>query len=1151
MTKSITEAMESYGYTLAWKYDPMGNVVEETNALGERISRLFDSCGNKIEETDGSGTTTFFEYDASNRLVKETEVWKDGQTFITTNRYNLLSQKIASIDSCGQETFFFYDRLGRLVKSVSPPIHTAEGSHIHPTIKTLYNAMGQAIATCNANGQWTKIHYTIRGQPWRIEYPDGSIEEKAYSLDGLLVKETAKNGLMTLYSHDPFGRVLTTQKYSPEGLLLSTTSSTYSTFRLLTETDEAGNSTIYKYDGAGRQIAVINSDKINLYTYDAFGRVISEREGDVSIERNYDLLDRIVEERHESYGQVQTKKQYKYDAAGNCTHEIAFADAGIAVQETEYNPHKQPLLIRDALGNEMHFTYATLNFRGQTVRSIIKTDPLGNNEVKIFDTHQNVSRSWRANSLGIILQAEDLFYDAEGHPLQSIAEVYSGNGPTRKVITEWEYDSMGNMVRCIEAKGTPEQKSYRLIYNLNGEKESIIKPNGVVLHHKYDLLGRLERFTSSDNTIDYSYSYDINDNPVLIEDKVHGTANRRSYDRHDRLISETLDTGLTFSYTYDYLDRPLTITLPDQSAIHYHYNGHLLARVDRVQNSKISYSHHYSRYDQTGNLLQMQLPGNAGKTIFKHDLLHRVVSVEAPHWREHTPEKGFDPAGNLLQRDVEDPLGSITYRYSYDDLYQLTSEEGAVSHTYANDSLYNRISKDGQPYAVNSLNQLLQQTDESYSYDANGNLIAIDQGGKRTIFSYDALDRLIKVEKNDSITHYRYDSFHRRLSKTHDGLTTRFLYLKNNEIGSLQDTIKELRILGSGKGAEIGAAVAIELEGVPYTPIHDPYGNVMALLDLNGNPVAHYRYSAFGEEEIYGQTLNPWRYSSKRVDPETGFLYFGRRYYMPSIGRWLTPDPLSFADGPNLYAYVHNHPLTMIDPDGQFAFLIPIAISLAIDYCMPTLVAYAAEYAAAGAIGASLVAGVLEGYSDPISCVASAATYSMGDTDLTTFCCNRAGMLIGAAIACRPSEAGKKGAQKAISIAGRELVGTVISKAETTAARMATTTLKKEAQVAGQKTASVAKRYFGKEGVGKLGQKNNDIPTLLEKYLGQDSRAFNNNYKDLIIESKDGMKQFRIDLNHPFPHKNPHSHLIEYGVDKGKKFELFNERIYPRDVYPE
>ena len=57
----------------------------------------------------------------------------------------------------------------------------------------------------------------------------------------------------------------------------------------------------------------------------------------------------------------------------------------------------------------------------------------------------------------------------------------------------------------------------------------------------------------------------------------------------------------------------------------------------------------------------------------------------------------------------------------------------------------------------------------------------------------------------------------------------------------------------------------------------------------------------------------PWRFSSKRTDEESHLIYFGRRYYDPSLGRWLTQDPLGYADGPNLYAYVSNNPLTHQD----------------------------------------------------------------------------------------------------------------------------------------------------------------------------------------------------------------------------------------------
>jgi RHS repeat-associated protein len=176
-----------------------------------------------------------------------------------------------------------------------------------------------------------------------------------------------------------------------------------------------------------------------------------------------------------------------------------------------------------------------------------------------------------------------------------------------------------------------------------------------------------------------------------------------------------------------------------------------------------------------------------------------------------------------------------------------------------------------------------------------------------------------------------YDNFHRRQQKTvfswiNDSwqLTHAlcFLYDGQNEIGSCTTSgqIVELRLLADGLGAEIGSSVAFELDNVPYAPIHDHCGSVVALLNTSGQTASAYRYSAFGEEIILNSSIsNPWRFASKRTDEETGLVYFGRRYYDPAIGRWITADPEGCRDGINLYAYVHNKPLTLFDLYGLAA----------------------------------------------------------------------------------------------------------------------------------------------------------------------------------------------------------------------------------------
>ncbi|MBS0655381.1 MAG: RHS repeat-associated core domain-containing protein, partial [Verrucomicrobia bacterium] len=240
-----------------------------------------------------------------------------------------------------------------------------------------------------------------------------------------------------------------------------------------------------------------------------------------------------------------------------------------------------------------------------------------------------------------------------------------------------------------------------------------------------------------------------------------------------------------------------------------------------------------------------------------------------------------------------------------------------------------------------ALHSVLHDGKREFSYDARGNRTATGD----TRYRYDGLDRLIEVTTPSHKTTYSYDAFDRRIEKKqytfedHDWILEsheRYLYAGQNEIGCADAAgrIFQLRVLGEGLGAEIGAAVAIELESFLHVPIHDHRGNVVTLLSSDGDVVESYRYDAYGNEEIFSpiDSGNPWRFSSKRVDPETGLVYFGRRYYDPSIGKWLTHDPLGLKAGPNLYAYVLNNPMTGIDLYGLYGIRDAIATVEVIGY---------------------------------------------------------------------------------------------------------------------------------------------------------------------------------------------------------------------------
>ena len=64
---------------------------------------------------------------------------------------------------------------------------------------------------------------------------------------------------------------------------------------------------------------------------------------------------------------------------------------------------------------------------------------------------------------------------------------------------------------------------------------------------------------------------------------------------------------------------------------------------------------------------------------------------------------------------------------------------------------------------------------------------------------------------------------------------------------------------------------------------------------------------------------NPFAYTGREWDKETGLYYYRARYYTSQIGRFISEDPIGFTGGINLYVYVGNNPVNKIDPLGLIA----------------------------------------------------------------------------------------------------------------------------------------------------------------------------------------------------------------------------------------
>jgi RHS repeat-associated protein len=522
-------------------------------------------------------------------------------------------------------------------------------------------------------------------------------------------------------------------------------------------------------------------------------------------------------------------------------------------------------------------------------------------------------------------------YDLEGNCIEKI-ETDQEQNVIHKV--QWEYDSFSNITKTLEN----EKKITLYTYTRSGKLETITKPDLVVLFYEYDKLGRNSRQYSSDQSVDYTYIYNLNDDLISSTDNINDFQTTREVDGKGRVIKDTLANGLVLEKEYDTLGRQTLLTLPDNSAIEYVYDAFYLRYVNRIsKEEELLYSHHYKTYDLSENLIEEIFFSEEVSSIYSYDLCQQKNKIVNPYLAQtvHSRDKG----ARIAHLSTDSSIEKDQKTFSYDNLNHLTEETGLNSHCYAYDNKHNRISKDNQDYIVNDLNQIIGTENTQYSYDTNGNLIQIATIRQNTLLHYDALDRLIAVECEDTFTlHYTYDHLHRRVKEKaifykEDGFSSEetylYIYDQTLEIGKTTEdqTIKELRVLGNTPRMELGAAISIEIDEKPYIPFHDLFCNLTILLEPKTNTIAEsYSITSFGEMQTFGSSItpiNPWRYCSKRSCPLTGFVFFGRRYYSPSLGRFISCDPSGFTDSYNLYCFVFNNPLSYFDPDGLESVLFP------------------------------------------------------------------------------------------------------------------------------------------------------------------------------------------------------------------------------------
>jgi RHS repeat-associated protein len=159
----------------------------------------------------------------------------------------------------------------------------------------------------------------------------------------------------------------------------------------------------------------------------------------------------------------------------------------------------------------------------------------------------------------------------------------------------------------------------------------------------------------------------------------------------------------------------------------------------------------------------------------------------------------------------------------------------------------------------------------------------------------------VKTTESATVTNYLYDG--------------KLPVIERNSSNVTQVTYTNS--LGGAGG--IGGVVSQKLGTITYWYhfVHNGTGNVSHLTDSAGSVAQKYNFEAFGNVVAKtGSLVNSRLFQTKEANAKSGLIYFGARWYNPTLGRWLSPDPLGIVDGPNIYAYLNNDPVNKTDPWG-------------------------------------------------------------------------------------------------------------------------------------------------------------------------------------------------------------------------------------------
>ena len=892
--EKIFDANNTFCYRTQTEYNSFGQVSKKITPLGKTNTYIYNKLGLLESSKEVGSFEKLYQYDKANRqtICLEPETNKSIET-----TYDPKGRVLSLTDERGNSTTHTYDSFGNRIKTTLPK----SGGHF-PTFHFKYDINNNLIYTRAPAGEETHTSYNIFQNPTEIIQADGTKVLYVYNKNGTLARTIQPDGSYIDYDYDFLHRVIAKKIVGSRNRVLSREKWIYEGSFLKKYINSVGLETIYTYDGAGRKIREEAEGRTISYSYNALGFLESTSTGASTHYTRHNKEGEVVEEWDEDgVHDPENHMQFFYDEENRKVKAVRITSEGPATDHFHYQKGR---LIKhiDPNGAETSFDYNEEyeNEFGEKVLQRVSTDPIQNQTIETHDVGGRIVKREKRAPLGNTTSKEEFFYDLSGNRIGWISHVFSDTHKIQEKSIHWHFDEMGRVTEQIEG----DEKITSYSYGKMGRITTKTLPSETKLFYEYDSLGRMLSQCSSDNTINYMYFYQRGPDPTQIIDYIHDISLDREYNLFGELIFET-NPHCRLSWEYDTQGRCTSFTLPDQSQVSYTYSGSHMTAVSRITSQgDTHYQHQYLEFDPNGHVAKESLILDLSEITSSRDLLERP-STQSSSYLDQSISYGLS---GLVMKKENSLLGPK--KYTYDFLNQLTSED---ENQYHFDSLGNPTE-----FQINHLNQITETPTCSLTYDLDGNPLERSSPSASTQYSYDALGRLIEITKEDSTAHYYYDAFSRLFAKEKNGEKSYYLYDQDKEIGRFDESnnLIEFKTLGLGIQGDIGAAIAIELHGEIFAPLHDFGGNIVALIDSTGEIAETYNLDAFGKEPS-SHYINPWRFSSKRH--ESDLIFFGLRFYDPSLCRWLTPDPSGFSDGANLYLFVQNNPQNRLDLFGLFS----------------------------------------------------------------------------------------------------------------------------------------------------------------------------------------------------------------------------------------